>query len=317
MFTLYATDDMMSLAGNVTGVIKSITRKLFPDGTPNIFIEGIDEIMRGTTSRDVVYFTQYHTMEQKMIEQMIMHVLADTLGIDRLTIIDLFDPLATMERVDTDKEGTVATANVDAHFWKTLPRPDSGKKIRRVLFDHHTLQNRFFFSGGNTSVVFLSAMPLIEALLTPKLDAVAFPDEGAYKRFGTFFKSKGYDIIVCGKVRVGNQRIVKITDPGPIGVPVAKKIIIIDDLVRSGGTLIACAHALRAEGAVTVNVFVTHAQFPNESWKKFTGAAATTTGINEFITTNTIPKVSSVLADYPETFKVLDVMPLVHDYCLK
>jgi phosphoribosylpyrophosphate synthetase len=45
--------------------------------------------------------------------------------------------------------------------------------------------------------------------------------------------------------------------------------VIVDDLVKSGGTLIQCAKALEAGGAKYVSAYVTHACFPEDSWRKF------------------------------------------------
>lgn len=42
--------------------------------------------------------------------------------------------------------------------------------------------------------------------------------------------------IVCAKVREGDQRIVRIKEGDPSG----RHIVIVDDLVQSGGTLIEC-----------------------------------------------------------------------------
>jgi len=42
--------------------------------------------------------------------------------------------------------------------------------------------------------------------------------------------------IVCAKVREGDQRIVRIKE----GDPRDRHIVIVDDLVQSGGTLIEC-----------------------------------------------------------------------------
>lgn len=50
---------------------------------------------------------------------------------------------------------------------------------------------------------------------------------------------------------------------------VDKHIVIVDDLVQSGGTLYQCALALKKKGAASVSAFVPHAVFPNESYKKF------------------------------------------------
>ena len=68
------------------------------------------------------------------------------------------------------------------------------------------------------------------------------PGRGKQKRFHNFFSK--YDEVVCTKVREGDKRIVTIKE----GKPVGKHVVIVDDLVQSGGTLIECAN-LRREGA--------------------------------------------------------------------
>lgn len=42
--------------------------------------------------------------------------------------------------------------------------------------------------------------------------------------------------IVCAKVREGDQRIVRIKEGNPAG----RHVVIVDDLVQSGGTLTEC-----------------------------------------------------------------------------
>lgn len=48
--------------------------------------------------------------------------------------------------------------------------------------------------------------------------------------------SHHYMQIVCNKVREGDQRIVRIKEGNPQG----RHVVIVDDLVQSGGTLIEC-----------------------------------------------------------------------------
>lgn len=60
-------------------------------------------------------------------------------------------------------------------------------------------------------------------------------------------------------------RLVTIQDGDPKG----KRVIIVDDLVQSGGTLIETAKLLHAQGADAVYGYVTHAVFPSKSYEKF------------------------------------------------
>lgn len=61
-------------------------------------------------------------------------------------------------------------------------------------------------------------------------DCIAFPDDGAAKRFSYMFDDLGYEVVTCGKVRSGDARKVTIQDGSPSG----KNVIIIDDLVQTG-----------------------------------------------------------------------------------
>ncbi|CAN0472507.1 unnamed protein product, partial [Hapterophycus canaliculatus] len=57
---------------------------------------------------------------------------------------------------------------------------------------------------------------------------IAFPDDGAAKRFAHMFEGLGYHTVICGKIRDGETRSITIQD----GDPADKHIIIVDDLVQ-------------------------------------------------------------------------------------
>ena len=111
---------------------------------------------------------------------------------------------------------------------------------------------------------------------------IAFPDSGAAKRFAMFFRNQAYETVVCGKVRSGDKRIVTIQEGSAKG----RHAFIVDDLVQTGGTLIACRNALIADGATAVSCFVTHAVLPNGAHKRFTKPGL----FEHFYITNSVPK---------------------------
>ncbi|KAF0921021.1 hypothetical protein E2562_038224 [Oryza meyeriana var. granulata] len=102
-----------------------------------------------------------------------------------------------------------------------------------------------------------------QALLPPTFITIAFPDDGAWKRF--YKQLQHFPMVVCNKVREGEQRIVRIKEGDPRG----RHVVIVDDLVQSGGTLIECQKVLAEHGAAKVSAYVTHGIFPNKSWQKF------------------------------------------------
>jgi phosphoribosylpyrophosphate synthetase len=50
------------------------------------------------------------------------------------------------------------------------------------------------------------------------------------------FKGLGFEIVTCGKIRDGEKRIVNIQEGNAKG----KTVVIVDDLVQTGGILIIC-----------------------------------------------------------------------------
>ena len=233
-----------------------------------------------------------------------------------------FYPCATMERCVV--EGQVATANTMAQMFSHLP--SCGRPTRVMLYDLHTLQNRFYLS--NHAVASLqTAVPLMLRHITSapveggagdaggaddaapgnaeRIDAIAFPDDGAAKRFRHMFEAESlgfaFEIVVCGKHRLGDERVVTVLD----GAPEGKHVLMVDDLVQTGGTLFECGRALSERGALSVSAFVVHPVFPNESWRRFARGGDRAV-FRQFFTTNSVPTVARVLPK-DDVFVVLDL----------
>ena len=209
---------------------------------------------------------------------------------------------ATMERVD--EEGTVATAQTLSRLLSMVPHTEAGP-AKIMIYDIHTLQNRFYF-GDSVVPILVSAIPLfIDKVLTPlnknENIVIVFPDDGAQKRFGSKFQD--YDQIVCAKIRSPqdpNGRDITIKD-GKEHVTQKNHLIIIDDLVQSGGTLVECLNVLKKHSAEKVSCYVTHAIFPNLNISKIKNA-----GFYKIWMTNSCPETAKALsAENP--FEVLDL----------
>ena len=108
----------------------------------------------------------------------------------------------TMERVIV--EGQVATANTYAQMFSNLP--SCGKPTRLIIYDLHTLQNRFYLHGNAIASLQTTIPLLIQILKDTNVDCIAFPDDGAAKRFSSMFQNLGYEIVTCGKTRDGEKR---------------------------------------------------------------------------------------------------------------
>lgn len=88
-------------------------------------------------------------------------------------------------------------------------------------------------------------------------------------------------------------------------------MVIVDDLVQTGGTLYECAIALKARGAKSVSCFVAHGVFPHQSWKHFSRIHGGEKAVfDHFWVTNSIPSVTNHFGP-DDIFEVLDLLPLI------
>jgi len=251
-----------------------VVHEFFADGSPNFKIANLHKM----TGTHVVYLCDWSTPAARYYDMAALIPIAE-LGPATLKIVLPFMPTATMERESS--AGSIATANVDAKLLSRLP---GWKQV--ITVDLHTLQNQFYFHSCTTTLS--SFMPFARGLLlfkvTKNAAVVAFPDDGAAKRFAQYFSD--YDRVVCGKVRGdGDERTVRLTSGAD---PRGREVLIVDDLVRSGSTLIECAKVLKSAGATEIDVFVTHAVFPCGEWKRFVDSDHQYTCIRHFYTTDTV-----------------------------
>jgi len=284
-----------------------ISWEKFEDGFPNIMIKNVDQI-RG---RDVIFLASFlnHT---ELLSQLSVILTLPRYMVRTLILVLPYFPTGTMERVD--EEGQIATAATLARLLSAVPLTTSGP-TKLVIYDIHALQERFYF-GDNILPCLNSAVPLFLAQLksdhsTEKV-VIAFPDDGASKRFGKMFKD--YPNVICAKVRQGNRRIVTIKD-GKEYLTSDSHVFIVDDLVKTGGTLLECKQALFDAGAQQVSAFVTHVIFPQESWKKFL-RENDKRGFTKFYSTDSCPEVAGIIQD-KNPFSILKIAPLIRDAILK
>lgn len=273
----------------------------FPDGTDNIEIGGFNPANH-ISGEKILMLASFHNNDVTLSQFSVMVTLLQSF-IDSLTVVLPFYPVGTMERVI--KEGQVATANTYAQMFSNLP--SCGKPTRLITYDLHTLQNRFYLHGNTIPSLQTSIPLLIDKIKNTNIDCIAFPDDGAAKRFSSMFKDLNYEIVTCGKTRDGEKRMVTIQD----GCAKGKNIVIVDDLVQTGGTLYECGIALKNAGAKDVSCFVAHGVFPNESWRRFMRGGDRGC-FEKFYLTNSIPTVTDVLPK-DDVFSVLDLQQKIVD----
>lgn len=283
--------------------LQSINWRSFDDGFPNLFINKAHDI-RGQH----VAFLASFSSPAVIFEQISVIFALPKLFIASFTLVLPFFPTGSFERVE--EEGDVATAFTLARILSMIPKSRGGP-TSVVIYDIHALQERFYF-GDDVLPCFETGIPLLLQRLRQLPDAenitIAFPDDGAWKRFHKLLQH--FPMIVCNKVREGDKRIVRIKEGNPEG----RHVVIVDDLVQSGGTLRECQKVLASHGAAKVSAYVTHAVFPERSYERFMSSNSAGPGdqFAYFWITDSCPHTVKAIGQRPP-FEVLSLAGSIAD----
>ena len=211
-----------------------ISWKRFPDGTPNVEFAPLEAY----SGRHLVFFMDL-TDTTTLLEQLSVCMAINRQLPASLTLFAPFLPTATMERVD--KAGVLATAETLAKLISSSFAANPGGLPRIVIFDIHATPVRFYFDESKVTVIPRSFIETFakKHLSEHGITAVAFPDDGAAKRFGAIFKPL-CPIIVFAKHRgEGAERTLQenerigfvngLNDEAGIS-----HVLIVDDLLQTG-----------------------------------------------------------------------------------
>ncbi|MFA6594198.1 MAG: ribose-phosphate pyrophosphokinase-like domain-containing protein [Candidatus Buchananbacteria bacterium] len=248
----------------------------FSDGFPDTSIDA--EAVR---NRHVWFFASLENPLEIFRQFSVLWALP-RYGARSLNVVLPFYPTGTMER--KMKPGDIVTAKSLARMFDAIPGNAGTPRI--FIFDIHDLREEFYFSD-NVLVFLQSAIPYLSKSFYDW--SVAFPDEGAQKRFGKTLSN--FSQITCQKIRQGDERIVTVKE----GKVQGRDILIVDDLTRTGGTLIECAKVLKSQGAATINLVVPHAAVNARAVSKLVEAHEQGL-INRLYTTDSCPAAVKLLA---------------------
>ncbi|MEZ7929860.1 MAG: ribose-phosphate pyrophosphokinase [Flavobacteriales bacterium] len=111
---------------------------------------------------------------------------------------------------------------------------------------------------------------------------IASPDMGGSKRANAYAKILNSGVVICYKERkqanvIGEMKI--------LGDVKGKDVIIIDDMVDTGGTLTKAADLMMESGATSVRAYCTHGILSGTAYERLDNSS-----IAELVITNTIPK---------------------------
>lgn len=195
--------------------------------------------------------------------------------------LHLFIPFfgySTMERAI--KPGEVVTAKNRARLFSSIPRSHRGNHI--YLFDLHTEGLPYYFENGIQSHhVYCKSLIIAACKETLGTDFVlASTDAGRAKWVESLANEMGVAAAFVLKRRSGKDQ----TEVSAINADVSgKNIIIYDDMIRSGSSIVSAARAYKDAGALKIFVITSHGLFVGNGLNKLQNSGL----IEKVICTNT------------------------------
>lgn len=233
-----------------------IERSVFPDGERYFRIttdvNDRDVVLVGGTTSDAVTLELYD-LASTIVEN----------GAATLTLIAPWFGYSTMERAV--KRGEAVTAKTRARLFSSMPPSKLGNQI--VLLDLHSEGIQYYFEGG-LHPVHVYGKPVIEALAR-ELGGADFvlgsTDAGRAKWVESLANGLGVPAAFVFKRRRGPEE----TEVTAVSTRLAgESVVIYDDMIRTGGSLINAARAYRDAGAGSVAAVATHGVFTGDALKK-------------------------------------------------
>ena len=269
--------DATSLAAVLGVPLHEIAIHLFPDSEMRVTV--------GPASATTIIYTSLHQPNDKLIALMFAVEALRRGGAKRLVLVA---PYLCYMRQDAA-----------FHAGEAIGQKVIGQMLVRC-FDRVVTVDAHLHRTSDLASVFpgiqsdnLSAMPTISDMLRQSgLDPatiVAGPDAESLPWVKDLAGGLGLSYTVATKTRRGDRSVaIELPDHACIA---GRPVLIVDDIVSSGGTIIACAKALTAAGATAIDVVVTHALFPRTVYDEMISA-----GIRSVRSTHSVPHITNAIA---------------------
>ncbi|MFH1295866.1 MAG: ribose-phosphate pyrophosphokinase [Bacteroidota bacterium] len=152
---------------------------------------------------------------------------------------------------------------------------------RIITIDLHADQIQGFFDVPVDHLYASSVF--LPYLKTLHLDNLTFasPDTGGTRRAGSYAKFFHTNFVICYKHRSKPNEIERMALVGDVK---GKNVILLDDIVDTGGTLCRAADVLKENGAASVRALITHPLLSGKANENIELSA-----LNELVVTDTIP----------------------------
>jgi ribose-phosphate pyrophosphokinase len=236
-----------------------VARKTFPDG------ERYHRIDTDPADRDIV-LVGGTVDDAAALELYDLACGLATGGAYRLRLVIPFYGYSTMER--SVRPGEVVKAKTRARLLSSVPQASRGTQV--FLLDLHVDAIAHYFEGAIRTVHVYGKRLVTAAARGFGGDdfVLACTDAGRAKWVESLANDLGVDAAFVFKRRTSGDT----TQVTGVSARVAgKRVVIYDDMIRTGGSLLEAAAAYRQAGAVAIDAVATHGLFPGESLARIKG----------------------------------------------
>jgi ribose-phosphate pyrophosphokinase len=212
-------------------------------------------------------------------------------GAYRMRMVIPYYGYSTMERMS--RAGEIVTAKTRARLLSSIPAASRGTQV--FLLDLHVGAIAHYFEGGIRPIhVYGKTLTTAAARRLGGADFVlASTDAGRAKWVESLAKDLQVDAAFVYKRRTSGSA----TEVTGVSANVAgRRVVIYDDMIRTGGSLISAAKVYRDAGAVSIDAIATHGVFPADSVAKLRSTGL----LGRVVTTDSHPSAVSLASDFLE-----------------
>lgn len=278
--TRYLAEDIADHYGQRLGKMDVLR---FSDGE---FQPEIKESVRGAF---VFIIQNTNSPGDNLLELLMMIDAAKRASADYITAVIPYFGYARQDRKDRPRVG------IGAKLVANLLTAAGADRV--MTMDLHAGQIQGFFDIPldhlNGSAIFL---PFLKKQNWSNL-CFASPDVGSVKRARIYAQHFNAEMVICDKYRKRANEVAEMT---LIGSVEGKQIVLVDDLIDTGGTLCNAANMMMERGAKSVRAICTHPVLSGKAYENIEKSQ-----LSELIVTNTLP-----LAKKTKKIKVLSVAKL-------
>ena len=273
-------------------------RKFFPDGERYLRITselwGRDVVVLGGTPTDIDWLEVFD--------------LASGIaraGARSLSIVMPYFGYSTMERAV--RTGEVVIAKTRARLLSSIPAPEAGTRV--FLFDLHTDGIEFYF-GDRVLTRHVYGAPLITKKIRERMGKTPFVlgacDAGRAKWVQSLARDMGATPAFVYKQRDSSSGNLAIT--GVNADVSGKEVVVYDDMIRTGSSLIQAGAAYLRAGATCVHAIASHLVLPGNALDKIvaSGVFASITGTDSHPASSQLPR-ADVISIAPRLVESLEL----------